>query len=421
MFPDILILLHGAILLGFGITLSAAFAGIRFTRENAFVFLGLFILSGVLQLLATFFLSEQIVWKLYPFIAHLPLILLLCLRYRKSVATAMSAAFTAYFCCQPAKWAGVILLFFTRSQYLEFLARILCLTLVGYIAWTYLAPSLSQIFNKDTRSVFIFGIVPTVFYCFDYVTVVYTDLWHSSNRIVMEFLPLFLFVAYMLFCVTYYKEYEQKADAERKEQMIRITTQQKAREFAAVERNQQQIRLMRHDMRLFLGNLSVALEEGDLEHAKKMVAAYADSVEKTTVRHFCENNTVNYVLSYFAARCETQKISFHADVSIDKDIPEELLFSSILSNALDNALNAQLELPEKKRCIRVLLKNSDGRLLLSVKNPFRKAPQFADGLPVSTRKGHGYGTQSIRFMTDRLGGNCQFSVQNDMFVLRVIL
>ena len=421
MFHYILTLLHGAVLLGFGTVLSAAFSGIRFNRENRLVFFGMFLFSGGLQLLASIYISTDIVWKLYPPITHLPLILLLCIRYRKSAATAMAAAFTAYFCCQPAKWVGVILLFTTHSQSWEYIGRILCLILVGYLTWTYLAPCLSEIFNKDTRSVCIFGIVPTVFYFFDYATVVYTSLWRRSNQIVVEFLPFFLFVVYMLFCIVYYREYEQKADAERRAHMIRITTEQQARELTSMEQNQQQIRLMRHDMRLFLGNLSVALEEGDLEHAKKMVAAYTDSVEKTAVRHFCENNTINYVLSHFAARCEAQKISFQTNIEIEKDIPDELAFSSILSNALDNALNAQLELPEKKRCIKVLLKNSDGRLLLSVKNPFRKPPRFVDGIPVSARAGHGYGTQSIRYLTERAGGNCQFSVQKDMFVLRVIL
>lgn len=421
MFTNILTFLHGAIILCFGITLSVAFAGIRFTKQNILTFLGLFLFSGGLQLTAMIFLSETMVWKLYPFITHLPLILLLCIRYHKSAVTAMAAAFTAYICCQPAKWIGVITLQATGSQNWEYVARILCLVLVGYFALTYLALYLAQIFNKDKRSVSIFGSVPTVYYLFDYATVVYTDLWLRNNRIVAEFLPFFLFVMYMLFCMVYYKEYEQKADAERKEQMIRITTQQQARELAAMERSQQEIRLLRHDMRLLLGNLAVALEEGDLEHAKKMVAGYTDTVDKTTIRRYCENDTINYILSHFAARCESNKILFQADVEIDKELPEELLFSSILSNALDNALNAQLELPEKKRNIKVMLKNSDGRLLLSVKNPFRKAPQFADGLPVSSRKGHGYGTQSIRYMTDRLGGNCQFSVQKDLFVLRVIV
>ena len=99
----------------------------------------------------------------------------------------------------------------------------------------------------------------------------------------------------------------------------------------------------------------------------------------------------------------------------------KILFCSILQNALENAFNAQLLLPPEKRQVRLLLKTMGNKLLLAVKNPFDQMPVFSDGLPVSNKPDHGYGTQSIRYMTERLGGNCQFTVQDGLFVLRVIL
>jgi sensor histidine kinase regulating citrate/malate metabolism len=103
---------------------------------------------------------------------------------------------------------------------------------------------------------------------------------------------------------------------------------------------------------------------------------------------------------------------------------DEITFSSILSNALDNAYNAQKELLPAHRTIRVLLKTTkEGKLLLSVKNPYKKAPLIVDGMPVSTdRTGeHGFGTQSIRYLTEQLGGNCRFSLEEGQFVVQVIL
>ena len=78
-------------------------------------------------------------------------------------------------------------------------------------------------------------------------------------------------------------------------------------------------------------------------------------------------------------------------------------------------------LPPRRRSIKLMLKESDGKLLLSVKNPVGRQVLFSDGLPVTKEEGHGYGTQSIRYMTERLGGNCQFCVQDDIFILRVVL
>ena len=95
-----LVFLHGAILLGFGITLTAAFSGIRPTRKNILIFTGFFLFTGVLQIAASLILSEEIVWKLYPVITHLPLILLLRLGYRKPTVAALSTTFTAYLLCQ---------------------------------------------------------------------------------------------------------------------------------------------------------------------------------------------------------------------------------------------------------------------------------------------------------------------------------
>jgi len=69
----------------------------------------------------------------------------------------------------------------------------------------------------------------------------------------------------------------------------------------------------------------------------------------------------------------------------------------------------------------LMLKEADDKLLLSVKNPTARIPIFSDGVPMSERNGHGYGTQSILYTTKQLGGNCQFSVQDNQFIVRVIL
>ena len=67
------------------------------------------------------------------------------------------------------------------------------------------------------------------------------------------------------------------------------------------------------------------------------------------------------------------------------------------------------------------LRLRDGKLLLSLKNTFAHAPRFLDGLPQAEEAGHGVGVQSIRYAAERLGGNCQFAVAGNWFVLQVIL
>lgn len=99
----------------------------------------------------------------------------------------------------------------------------------------------------------------------------------------------------------------------------------------------------------------------------------------------------------------------------------ELLFSTILDNALDNAFEAAGQLPAEQAHIIILLKQKGENLLFSLKNTYLHKPEFENELPVSRRSGHGIGTQSIAYNCDKIGAQYQFYLEDKFFVLRVIV
>ena len=282
---------------------------------------------------------------------------------------------------------------------------------------------ISEIFHKNTRSVLIFSSVPFVYYLYDYTVSVYTDLWEAHAYLISEFLSFFLCVVFVVFCLVYYREYEKKMQTQQTNQIIEIALQQQAKEIEAIRKSHLETNLLRHDMRLLLSNLALCVEHNDKENARNLISGYVAQVESTALRRYCQNDTINYILTNFESKCEKASVCFRVDLEMETLKVDEIVFASILSNALDNALNAQLTLPEKDRLIRLMLKDSDGKLLLSVKNPFRSDDHldYVNQIPAGEKDGHGYGTQSILYMTEKLGGKCQFSVQNDLFILRVVL
>lgn len=421
MLETVLFFVHSAMVLIFGVFLSAAFSGVTLSRKNSLYNLIFCLLCGGLQLALFLLASEQTVWYAYPLITHLPVILYLVLIFHRKFSTALASVLSSYLFCQPAKWLGVLALYLTQSASLQYTARILCLLAVGLLSVKYAAPSLGGIFSKDLRSVSIFGLVPMVYYLFDYGTVVYTDFWQSSNQVAFEFLPFLLCITFLLFCTVYYREYERKADAERKEQIVRIVAQQQAKYTETAKQIDQEVRILRHDMLHLLNRLTICIDTNDIPKAKEMLQSYISYIDGTQLTRFCGCDTVNYVLSAFAANCERERIPFRWDIQLDTLKTDELMFCSILQNALDNAYNAQLQLEPAQRSIHLLLKHMDNKLLLSVKNPTNEVPLFSDGLPLSRKPGHGYGTQSIRYLSERLGGSCQFSCHEGLFILRVVL
>lgn len=423
MIDTVLFYAHHTLTLLWGVVLSAAFCGVRLSGRNLGILAAIFCACGASQLSALLLFGEQRVWELYPLIVHGLLILLLRMVFRRRLITAVAAVTLAYLCCQPSKWFGLLAATLLDNSAAIWCVRIAVAAAVAVFALRYFAGLISEIFSKDTRSVLIFSCVPYIYYLFDYTVGIYTDLWNNHYRLISEFLAFFLCVAFMAFCLIYYREYEKKMQAQQENQIIEIKAQQQAKEIDTIRKSNLETSLLRHDMRLLLSNLALSIEQNDKENALSLISGYVREIESASLHRYCENDTVNYILTNFETKCKKAEVPFQVDLEMDALSVDEILFASILSNALDNALNAQMALPEEKRQIKLLLKDSEGKLLLSVKNSYvgKITMDPASQRPLSEKEGHGYGTQSILYLTEKLGGKCQFTVQDNLFVLRIVL
>ena len=405
---------HYTLLLVFGVGISAAFSGIPATKRNLLLLLGLTALCIMSQIGVYAFFGETAVWQWYPVIVHLPIILTMVFVFSRKFANALSAMASAYLCCQIAKWFGLAAFALSGSSRTELLVRIGMLLATAAVILRWFVGKIAKIYSPDHSNSWVFGITPVVYYLFDYSVAIYSSLWEDKHLLVVEFLPFFLCVGHLIFCTVYYREYGLKQEAEDKEQILRITVEQQTKEV-------EMIRRLRQDLKLLLNSLSTSIEQSDKETARKLISGFSQQVEASSVIHYCGNDTLNYVLSDYAARCREKGIPFKLMIELTEFDVDEILFSSILANALDNALNAQEGLHPHRRSIRLLLKNSSGKILLCVKNTFKEPPLFRDGIPASFREGHSYGVQSILYITEKLGGNGQFTIEDDWFVLRVVV
>ena len=421
MLDTVLTLIYGATVLLYGTFLSAAFAGIKINRKNFFYLIALDAVCGALHVVFAYIGSFNDVWTLYPIVTHIPLILFICLFFRKKFATALASVCTAYLCCQPSKWFGILALYIWNSDPVNHIVRTVSLMIIFPVIFKFIAPIYAVIFNQEKRSVYLFNIAPLVYYFYDYLTAIYTDMIENNHILATEFMPFFLLVVYILFTSIYYKEHQQKMWAERKQQIVNITVEEQRKEVAALRSSEKELRLIRHDMRLLLNNISVCIDNDDKDTARKLISTYVDNINATAVKKYCNNTTLNYIISSFAKKCKEQQIEFTPQIAVEKISCDEIMLSTIISNALDNAINAQKKLPANKRKINFMLKSQDGKLLLSVKNPFADMPVFSGGLPVSKEKGHGYGTQSIMYLIELMGGNCQFTTDGTSFIVRIVI
>ena len=405
----------------FGVFISFAFAGIKYKKKNVRIMFFTSILFSIAVLLANSLPNQVISWRIMPLLVHIPNLLLLVLYYHKRFATALASICTTYLLCQPPKWIYSMLAILLPDITTLKICLFIGLFILAFLIAVYLSQYISRLFNKNNKSIYIFGSVPILYYVINYFLEIETNFWSTTNPMITEFFRFFICIIFILFCVVYYKEYEQKADLERKEEIINISFEQQKKEMELIKEKEKEVRIMRHDMRLFLNTLIMHINQNNTDAALKLATTLASNIETTTIEHYSNNDIVNYILSDYAEKCKKACIAFHTTVALQEMNTDEVIFSSILSNALDNALNATANLPIEKRGIKLLLKNVDGKLLLSVRNSFEGKIIFSDGLPVSPKVDHGYGTQSIRYMTEKINGNCQFTIEDNEFVLRVVI
>lgn len=98
---------------------------------------------------------------------------------------------------------------------------------------------------------------------------------------------------------------------------------------------------------------------------------------------------------------------------------------SIFGNALDNAIECELKLPDKdKRMIHLTLATQKQFLLLQVENYCPEPPVFRSGLPQTTKRdaqNHGLGVKSIQVTARKYGGTATVHMADDWFVLKVLI
>lgn len=422
MWQFILGMLNNSTLLLFGVFVSAAFLSITLHKKNTLILLFFCIGVNVLQIACYVTVGFEATYWLYPVITHLPSVLLFCIYYKHKVLSSTFAVMSAYLCCQLSKWLSLLVLVLTDKLSAAYGIRSVITVFLGFLILRYFASSIAVILTKPFKTILIFGILPATYYLFDYIATVYTDLLYSGSEAVFEFLPFVLCVAYLIFSVVYFKEYEEKCEAEQHNRLMEIRQIQSVKEIEAIQRSEYEISLIRHDMRHFLSNILAYIQNGDYDKAAAYIHEVIIASDKTAPQKFCDNELVNMVLSSYGSKMQEQNIRFLVSVQIPQKLPcADMDFTSILANGLENAMKAVVELETEKREITLELRMNDNKLLLLIKNPYKQTPELENGIPVTHEPGHGLGTQSIKYTVEKLQGNCQFVVKDGAFMLRVVL
>lgn len=419
-------LVNGATVSLFGGLLSASFCGALDTRRNRWIFWSGMTLMIIAQGVVCFLWATEFWARVYPLVVHLPLLFTLRALTGRWLWPAFSIV-SAYLFCEIRRWlallAAAVLPGEEMTQNLAELAVTVPLLLIFL---RYIIPAVRQLMEYPVKTQCQFGLVPVVYYGFDYVTRIYTDLLSSGYPVVMEFMPMVCCAAYIAFLLYNSAEERKRSHLRQVQDNLRLQISQAAQEIAQLRESQAMTVQYRHDLRHHLQYLLSCIENGQSVRAKGYISGICTEIESQQVRRYCENEAVNLILSAFAKRAEKAGVDMTVAGALPSLIPVgDNDLCVILSNALENALHACLPLAEQGTAcvigVEFRFMEQNGRLLLQITNPCRDTVKFEKGIPVSDQPGHGIGVQSIRAVVDRYGGGCTFLLEDGRFILRLFL
>lgn len=375
------------------------------------------------QLLSFGLLGLSATKRLYPLLVHLPLWGLLVLLLDAPKLQTGVSVLVAYMCCQIPRWVASLGLIIPESHWLY---QVLYLPVAGaflLLLWRYLAASLRQFLERSRSACLMMGLVPALYYGFDYVTTVYTGLLIAGNLAAVQFIPSVVSMAYLIFVVRYNGELEKQMEIARERDFLALQLNQSELTLSAMQRLQEKTRQYRHDMRHHFTLLQAFAAEKNLAGIQNYLETAQQDMEALTPVYYCSNQVVNLVLSYYGAKAKSLGVAWRATAALPEQLGyRETELCALLSNGLENAISAAAQVAQPSdRMVSVHMGLHGESFLIQMENTYSGVLTWEDGLPCATGKDHGLGTRSIRTIVRAHGGEAIFRGENGRFQLRILL
>lgn len=404
----------------FGVLIAINFAGIETTKKNNISIFLLIISIFSIQLICLFSFGMDITLKIYPLISHLPMGLILIFYLKAPLLNSIIIVFTSFLCFQPSRWIGSLFGSIFNNVSANHIGYIISIACIYYFLKKYVSKSVNELINKSRKSCLLFGFIPTFYYFFDYTFTVYTNFMYSGSRIAVQLMPFVTSAFYFVFVLIYYNETQKQIIIQRDLDMLYTQFKQAQTEFNSLKQIQHTAATYRHDMRHHILYLQNLCNEGSIEKIKEYLFMVQSDIDSITPMKFCENETVNLILSSFYNKAKIHNITFN----ISAHLPELTPFSntelcSLLSNALENAIHACKDLDDiNNKFISLRMYSKNNKLCIDIRNSYLFEPVFKEGIPISKESGHGFGTKSMAHIIEKHGGVYDFYVKDNLFIFQ---
>lgn len=194
------------------------------------------------------------------------------------------------------------------------------------------------------------------------------------------------------------------------------------KQLEAINSTEEQIKILRHNMRYDYIVVSDMLMAGDTAGALEYLGSVGQKLDEAKVVSYCSNSTANAILAYYVECAKSKGIVTEVHFSMPENIDIDIIdFTAAVANALDNAVNACAKVVGKPKRLRIRT-TENKQYIVEIANSYEGMVSFdEDGLPVSKESGHGIGTRSISAFAQKNNAVLDYDITEEWFKLRIVL
>lgn len=285
---------------------------------------------------------------------------------------------------------------------------------------------LSQEDLKVFRSVWMhFAFIMTVFML---ITTVFGSFYLSDGTLnPNSFLFFVLSLSFLAMSILVVNFFAEICSSYKKESNMRALYSDfyAVKEQLAIQfQTSNKMKKIRHDIKNHLYSVSSLLENGEYEKAKEMLCEINISADKLqpSLHQTTGNGLIDAMIAYKAAVCEGNNIFFEYSL---ETLPEITLsssaISSVLSNLLDNAIEASMSAESPEVRIKVFMYKDYFTVI--VKNTFSRVRKKDDALVTDkdNKEYHGLGMEIVKELCKENGGFYKWEIIGNVFVSNAIM
>lgn len=195
--------------------------------------------------------------------------------------------------------------------------------------------------------------------------------------------------------------------------------------YVGLEKEQNEVRKIHHDMNNHLNILSNYVTRGEAKDAREYLEKLRINSPVTTNKTFCQNSLVNAVINNKYSTMLEKDIDFDVNISLDNIIGvDDFDLCVIFANALDNAIEACEKVEDKKRRIQLKARADKGFLSFYLMNSKSNPVIEKSGRIISTKENkqhHGFGFPNLKEIVDKYDGNLEIKYDENSFTVQILM